>query len=297
MSIAAEAALLAFGGAWHASLTAKVQCRPGEKSQLVECLHHGPLRLQKALWPEGDHPVHLLLLHPPGGIAAGDYLSIDFTVEADSHALVTTPGAGKWYRGSRDGHEITAKQELTLTVGANASLEWFPQEVIVHDGALAQSDVQINLNDASSMIGSELLVLGRKAYGEQFASGLFAQHLQLRRGGRLLWSDSSRVEPGLISLSSVLNNFHCTGVLWASAPPKAMAALGEAIEEQLETLGTAQLGTHGVCGVSRIHPELLLMRVAASHPEKARAALSVCWQSLRPALLKRDAHLPRIWRT
>ena len=188
----------------------------------------------------------------------------------------------------------------------NASLEWLPQEVIVHDGALAQSDVVIKLHETSAMIGSELLVLGRKAHGEHFASGLFAQRLQLRRGDKLLWSDQCRIEPKLIALSSALKDFHCTGVMWASAPAKKMALLGEAIEERLEGLAEAHLSDHGndgandtngVCGVSRIHPELMLIRVAACNPEKARAALSACWQELRPVLLGREANLPRIWRT
>ena len=59
-----------YGGSWRATLSFSVASRPygdGTRSILSNAEHFGPLRLQKPLWPEGRHPVHLLLLHPPGG--------------------------------------------------------------------------------------------------------------------------------------------------------------------------------------------------------------------------------------
>src|ERR1700712_4340520 len=82
---------------WQASLDLRVE-RRGNRSALTHNLHYGPLRVQKALYPEGDEVCQILILHPPAGIAGGDQLRINLDVGNGAHAQVTTPGAGKWYR-------------------------------------------------------------------------------------------------------------------------------------------------------------------------------------------------------
>ena len=49
-----------------------------DKTRLGKTSHFGPLRVQRAFYPEGNICAHLYLLHPPGGLVAGDYLTIGF---------------------------------------------------------------------------------------------------------------------------------------------------------------------------------------------------------------------------
>jgi urease accessory protein len=80
-----------------------------------------PLRVQKALYPEGDAPCHAVVLHPPGGIAGSDALEIRVDVEPGADALVTTPGAAKWYKANGS----AASQNVRLDVAG--ALEWLLQ--------------------------------------------------------------------------------------------------------------------------------------------------------------------------
>ena len=87
---------------WRASLSLGFR-RTERGSRLVRSEHNGPLYVQKPFYPEGPDCAHVYLLHPPGGMVSGDFLTISAHAEAQSHALITTPGAGRVYRARSDG--------------------------------------------------------------------------------------------------------------------------------------------------------------------------------------------------
>ena len=86
--------------------------------------HRGPLMVQRPFTPEGPELPHVYLLHPPGGIVAGDTLAIDARLGEGCHALLTTPAAAKVYR-SRPAAD-RSRQVQRLSAGPGSSLEWLP---------------------------------------------------------------------------------------------------------------------------------------------------------------------------
>lgn len=69
---------------WHAELHLGF-ARQSERTVLRENRHRGPLRVQKALYPEGEAICQAIVLHPPSGIAGGDHLAIWAEVGVGPH--------------------------------------------------------------------------------------------------------------------------------------------------------------------------------------------------------------------
>lgn len=249
--------------------------------------HVGPLRVQKSLYPEGKDICHVIVLHPPSGIAGGDELNLTVKVGTGAQALLTTPGAGKWYRSAGP----WAKQQSDFTVGANATLEWLPQENIVFDAARADIQSRIELDPAARFIGMEILCLGRRASGESFGQGMLKLQTRVQRDGQPLWLERGWIEggSGLQASAAGLAGYSVNGTLMATAPH---------IEPGLLTACRAVplLENGAQCGITLL-PDLLVARYLGHMSEAARHWFFALWQLLRPVLIGRDAQMPRIWNT
>lgn len=262
--------------------------RLDDTTRLVERIHRGPLRVQKALYPEGSAVCQAILLHPPSGIAGGDQLHITATVAPGAHAQITTPGAGKWYRSG--GAE--ASQTLDFSVADTATLEWLPQETIVFDGAKSRMQSKISLSGQARYFGWEILCLGRSASGERFTRGHLDLLTRIERDGRPLWLERGHLAGDDPSLSSLVGwaGASVGGTLLATLPAGIEVA---ALLERCRSIHPADKAEHALTAL----PGLLIARMLGHNSEAARAWFTELWQVLRPALLDRPAVAPRIWNT
>ena len=269
---------------WHARLALRFE-RDAARSWLAECRHSGPLRVQKALYPEGPEVCQAVIVHPPGGIVGGDALDVSVVAAPGAHAQVTTPGAAKWYRSA--GAVAVATTELG--VGAGAVLEWLPQEAIVFDGARATIATRVALDRGAWFVGWDVVALGRAAAGERFSSGCLRQSLEVRREGTLLWCERSVLDGGSPALNS--------GAVLAGEPVfGTMIVAGGEVPDALLGACRAIAAEGGDGAVTRL-PGVLVARYRGRAAGMARTYFALLWRTLRPALLGRVAVPPRIWNT
>ena len=255
---------------WKAELSLAFSSRAG-KSVLSERRHDGPLVVQKPLYPEGHAVCHVIVVHPPGGIAGGDELALDVRTGAGANALLTTPGAAKWYRSAG----AWARQTLRLEV--DGCLEWLPRETIVFDGALAEVGCEVVLNGDARYIGWEIVCLGRSGFGK----GKLKIDTSIRRDTKLLWLERGTIEAGgaLAASPAGLAGHSVFGTLVAApAPAGALSACRK-------IAATTEL------------PGLMIARYLGDSSEEAFDTFMRLWAVLRPALAGRDAVPPRIWST
>jgi len=266
---------------WRASL-ALGYARAGAATRLVQRAHSGPLRVQKALYPEGEAVCHNIVLHPPAGIAGGDELNIDITADVSSHALLTTPGAAKWYRANGK----PAWQRVSIRVAQDARLEWLPQETIFFDATDAHLVQEVELAPGARYLGCDILCFGRSASGEKFARGTVRQQLHVRQSGRLLWWDQGALHGG----SSAMQSPHVLGGATVCATLLAAGRSADAaLIAQLRALDPA-------LGVTALRT-VLVLRHLGHDAEQARRLMARAWQVLRPHWMGRPATELRIWNT
>lgn len=280
--------LAASASAWQASLTLGFADDAGT-TRLFDNLHYGPLRVQKALYPEDRKVCHAIVVHPPGGVVGGDQLSIDINVGAQAHAFITTPGAAKWYKANGK----VSRQSVALNVDAGAALEWLPQETIFFDTANVVLEQDIALAAGATYIGCEILCMGRRGSGEVFNTGTVTQRSSIRRDGRLIWWEQGAMLGGRLDSPLALDGKTVCATLIAAGKPLPAAVLAEVLT-QIRTDISAD-GDHAF-GVTHTRG-VLVARHLGDDSETARRLMLTVWRRLRPHLLERAAVTPRIWQT
>lgn len=267
---------------WQAHLLLRFAAK-NNKTILREKQHQGPLTVQRPLYPEND-VCHTYLLHPPGGVVGGDRLHLDIFVEKNGAALITTPGATKFYRS--EGAIASQIQKLHVNSGC---LEWFPQDNILFPGANAKITTEITLKGDSRFIGWEVLSLGLPATNTAFSPGSLFSSLKLFHEDKPLFLDSLRVTSATdLYSSSCLRGFSVAATFLATnVESDLLADLRELLPKPDETRIVAVT----------LMDRLLVGRYLGNSTFEARGIFEQLWSRLRPALINRSPCPPRIWAT
>ena len=279
--------------AWQGSLALaySVDEVHGQPRTIVRDRHDGPLRVLASLYPEAPGVCHNVLVHPPGGLVGGDVLDIDVALAPAAHALITTPGATRFYRSTG----ATATQRLHATLAEGARLEWLPLETLAYSGCMAENAMRFTLAPGAEMMGWDVLALGLPASDQAFVRGRFTQSIELP--GRWL-------ERGVIDaadtrlLDSPLGwaGHRVMGTLWFAAG----SALTATRRDALLDAARAAIEGHALqtsAGATAVHDGIIVLRVLAPRVEPLMGLLTRVWSTWRELAWQLPACTPRVWRT
>ncbi len=273
---------------WHATLDLSYR-RDGERTTLQH-RHNGPLRILKSLYPEGAGICHNVVVHPPGGLVGGDTLDISVRAEPGAHALISTPGATRFYRS--DGAE--AAQQVHLRVADGARLEWLPLETIAYPDCRARNALTMDIEPGGECLGWDVCALGLPAAGQAFTQGTLLQEVQWPG----VWLERARIDAAdtrLLNSPLGLAGQRALGTLWLAQGTAWHDARREAL---LDTVRAALAGTAPEVQAGATSPEarLLVVRALAPQVEPLMAALQRVWAALREQAWGLGHTAPRIWR-
>ena len=301
---------------WHAKLQLHYR-RDGERTGAHD-RHEGPLRVLQRLYPEGPGICHHVLVHPPGGIVGGDVLELQARLERDCHALITTPGATRFYRSAGE----TAAQRVQATLAEGARLEWLPLETIAHSACLAHNSLRFELAAGAEMIGWDLLALGLPAARRPFEQGCFTQQLELP-GAWLERGCIDAADTRLLQSPLGWGGRRVLATLWFAAGSALSAARRDALLDAArdaiaagamadDGFAAAAAGAAGAsapdamaadgaprvdAGATAPHERVVVLRALAHRVEPAMRLLQQVWGAWRGVGWGLAATPPRLWRT
>ncbi|ERN42206.1 urease accessory protein ureH [Rubidibacter lacunae KORDI 51-2] len=276
--------------AWFGSLDLNYVWRDGA-TQVARSRHQSPLKVQRPFYPEGRQICHSLILHTAGGIVGGDRLTQALHLQPDARALVTTPAATKIYRSN--GRQAT--QAIAIHLGAEAWLDWLPQEAIAFDGARYRQELRVDLAPSATWLGWDVTRFGRSARGERFLSGEWRSRVEVWRQGKPLWIDRQYLRGGRdIDRLNALAGRSVVGTLaWFGGATVQDSVVRELVAEA-RSLWQPQ-GELAEAGVTRARGDGLLCRYRGTSTTEAKRWFVGVWELLRREFAGRSPVMPRAW--
>jgi urease accessory protein len=273
--------------AWHAEL--KLDYTLESQRTVARHAHHGPMRILKSLYPEGDSICHNVLVHPPGGLVGGDTIDIQVSVEQGAHGLVSTPGATRFYKSGG----YPALQQLTAHVADQARLEWVPLEAIAYNECEATNRAFFHLAPSAELITWDVTALGLPSSDQAFTQGHFQQHLEIPS----VWLERGNVqgndERWLNSPLGLAGHKCFASLVFACGSPIASDRVESALEAARSIIETSPLKLQA--GITYAHPQVIVMRVMSPLVEPTMDLLKQVWATWRHTLWELPSEPPRIW--
>ena len=160
----------------------------GGKTRRARVHEAGSLRVRCPGQPAAE--LEAVLINTAGGVAGGDRFTLEISAEQGTRLVVTTAAAEKVYRTLGPDSVI----DVRLDVATGATLAWLPQETILFDRARMSRSIEVTLAPDATLFLAEAIVFGRAGMGERVEEGALADRWRVRRGGRLIYAETVRLD-------------------------------------------------------------------------------------------------------
>jgi len=237
--------------------------------------------------PEPGQAPSLVFITTSGGLAGGDRLDLALDAGEGARVQAVAQAAEKIYRARAEDADTLLAQHLRAAAGAVA--EWLPQECILFDGARLRRRLVIEMAADASVLAGDMVVFGRLARGESFNQGLLADRWELRRAGRLVWTDRQKLSgdiPALLQAPSGFGGARAQAMILYAAPG-AVSRIDE-LRARLEDLPEGLLA-----GVTALDG-FLLLRLLSRDAAQLRRLFGQLWAGFR-GNLGFEPTMPRLW--
>jgi urease accessory protein len=249
--------------------------RVGARTEPARLFETGGLRWR---FPRSSSPCEAAMVNTGGGVAGGDSYSVSLTLSDGAEVEATTPSAERIYRSNGPAASIATR----LTLASRARLFWLPQETLIFEGARLERRLELDTSDEATFIVAETLVFGRLAMGESRIDATLRDSWRVRRDGRLVFADETRLEHAGATLErkAVGAGARALSTIVASAPD---------IEARLPNLRAAldAAGSDIESGASAFE-RLIVVRLLAASSDRLRAALVA-------SIVALGGRKPRLW--
>lgn len=255
------------------------------RTRLAHLDQSDPLRI---LFPQVDprEPVTGALVTTSGGLVGGDSLGISVAGEKNTASRIVGQAAEKVYRST--GADVTI--EVRLDASEGAWLEWLPQETILFENARMRRATMAEVGVGARLLAGEMIVFGRTAMGESMTRGLVRDAWEIRREGRLVWSDALHLDENLAEALQAAAGFdgaraYASLIYVGDDAPDRIAIARELLEA----------GTPDVFSAATCVGDVLILRWVGGDSLSLRNAYGDFWGTFRNHIAGYPAVMPRLW--
>ncbi|MBM4138417.1 MAG: hypothetical protein FJ244_02930 [Nitrospira sp.] len=238
-----------------------------------------PWHLLPPIYLDDTGAAYTLLVNPSGGLVGGDRLSIDMKVDEHAHVLISAPSANRVYRSEGE----VSVQDITLTVGPGAVLEWLPEQTIPFAGSRFKQTIHATLAPGATILLWDAIASGRMARGERWAFATLENEIRITTASGASPLERYALDPatnlGAVGLAADWDYVASLYVVNDAVPPEVWSRLETRIGLALDEYAEHILG-----GVSQpAVPGIAVKLLAKSAPDLMRM-LDVLWAAVRAEL-------------
>ncbi|WP_427019048.1 urease accessory protein UreD [Pseudarthrobacter sp. P1] len=246
----------------------------GERCIATEQYHRGALRILRPHYLDGTAQVCYVVVNPGGAYLGGDRYGIDVEVQPGARLLLTTQSATKIYRtpGSQ------AEQSTRIRLGAGASLESIPDQLIAYRGASYRQNTVVEMAASSSLVMAEVVTPGWSPDGALFGYDTVRLRTDISVDGRLVVLDNLQITPAgssPVDGMAFLEHYTHLGSLLV-VDQRVDAALVDELHDLL-----SPLDPDGQLGISLLAGPGLVVRALSNSTEPLNALIAAATDLLR----------------
>jgi urease accessory protein len=245
------------------------------RTEAIERAESGGYRVR---FPRNAGACEAVLINTGGGMAGGDKMRADISLDPHAAGVVTTQAAEKIYRSQGALTEI----DIDLSLAAGSRLDWLPQETILFCGSRWRRELMADLAADASLTIAESIIFGRIAMNEIVDRGFCHDRWRIRRGGKLIFAEDMRLDgnPARLLAAKASGNGARALATFVHVAPDAERRL----EEARDLLGAAPSES----GASAWNG-MLVARLLSRDPQALHADLVRFLESFR------RVPMPRSW--
>lgn len=157
----------------------------------TQLYRQGNCRISAEILREGGIPSWYMAT-TGGGYTEGETYTHDITLEQDTHVILTTQAATYILKCE---HGRETRQDAHITLGENALLEYYPDEIIPYQHAIYRQNTTIDLAPGAALIYMDGVTSGWSPDATPFQYTRLNLHTKVSRAGRLILNDHMIITP------------------------------------------------------------------------------------------------------
>jgi urease accessory protein len=139
--------------------------RAGPRTVLTQSSCTSPWHYFPPSYLDDSGCAYTWLVNPSGGLVGGDHVTVEAQLHAGTHVLMTSPSANRVYRSESE----PAVQEVRLSIGPGARLEWLPEVTIPFAESRFRQSIHVDLAPGATVVLWDAMASGRIAMRERWA--------------------------------------------------------------------------------------------------------------------------------